>query len=55
MPVGTTNELDLQSRTLGVGVFRQKIHFVLRREADYFSHIREVMELIEQRLQLPGR
>jgi hypothetical protein len=39
---------------LGVGVFRQKIHFVLRREADYFGHIRKVMELVEQRLQLPG-
>src|SRR5258708_9327853 len=45
---------DPHARMLGVGVFRQKIHFVLRREADYFGHIRKVMELVEQRLQLSG-
>src|SRR6266404_3127473 len=50
----TIDEPDLQSRPLGVGLFRQKIHFVLCREADYFSHIRKVMELVEQRLQHPG-
>jgi len=38
--------------TSGVGVFRQKIHFVLCREADDFSYIRQVMQMLEQRFQL---
>src|ERR1700732_1895312 len=38
--------------TSGVGVFRPKIHAVLCRETDDFSHIRQVMQMLEQRFQL---
>jgi len=35
------------SGTLGVGVFRQEIHFVLGGDADDFADIRQIVKLIE--------
>ena len=40
---------------LSVGVFRQKIHFVLRGKTDDFRDIREIVQLVEQRFELLRR
>src|SRR5450755_2717284 len=46
---------SFESRTSGVGLFRQKIHLVLGGEPDDLSHIGQFMEPVEQRFQLAGR
>src|SRR3954451_13942844 len=46
---------DPKSRTSGVGVLRQEIHFVLCRETDHFGDIGQSMQVIEKGFQLAGR